>query len=148
MCLHQHQHRSLQILRELSECTLQGSKQLRRKDCFYKSHTGLDLPSSSSNNCRVYNMRCQACSSENAYCIDSREVSTNARRRRYKCTDCGHRFSTIEVIIDGNSIDAVKDLPSLIESTKKLQDYIAIAQTVKNLGDLIRCIEKKEQVKK
>lgn len=93
-------------------------------------------------------MKCQACLSENAYCIDSREVSTNARRRRYKCTDCGHRFSTIEVIIDGNSIEAVKDLPSLIESTKKLQDYTAIAQTVKNLGDLIRCIEKKEQVKK
>ena len=93
-------------------------------------------------------MKCQACLSENAYCIDSREVSTNARRRRYKCTDCGHRFSTIEVIIDGNSIDAVKDLPSLIESTKKLQDYIAIAQTVKSLGDLIRCIEKKEQERK
>ena len=93
-------------------------------------------------------MRCQACLSENAYCIDSREVSANARRRRYKCTDCEHRFSTIEVIIDGNSIDAVKDLPSLIENTKKLQDYIAIAQTVKNLGDLIRCIEKKEQEKR
>ena len=47
-------------------------------------------------------MKCQACLSENAYCIDSREVSTNARRRRYKCTDCGHRFSTIEVMIDGH----------------------------------------------
>ena len=93
-------------------------------------------------------MKCQACLSKNAYCIDSREVSTNARRRRYKCTDCGNRFSTIEVMIDGNSIDAVKDLPSLIENTKTLEDYRAIAQTIKNLGDLIRCIEKKQKEKR
>lgn len=51
-------------------------------------------------------------------------------------------------MIDGNSIDAVKDLPSLIENTKTLEDYRAIAQTVKNLGDLIRCIEKKQKEKR
>ena len=65
-------------------------------------------------------MRCQACSSENVYCIDSREVSDNARRRRYKCTDCEHRFSTIEVVVDCNSVEAIRELQVLITATKRL----------------------------
>ena len=67
-------------------------------------------------------MKCQACLSENVYCIDSREADTNARRRRYRCLDCEHRFSTIEVPIEGNSIKAVKDMQKLIEVAKYFQD--------------------------
>ena len=66
------------------------------------------------------NMKCQACLSENVYCIDPREVSDNTRRRRYKCTDCEHRFSTIEVVVDCNSVEAIRELQILITATKRL----------------------------
>ena len=66
-------------------------------------------------------MKCQACMSENVYCIDSREISANARRRRYKCTDCEHRFSTIEVVVDSNSVEAIRELQVLITATKRLR---------------------------
>ena len=65
-------------------------------------------------------MKCQACLSENVYCIDSREVSDNARRRRYRCTDCEHRFSTIEVVVDSGSVEAIRDLQILMTATKRL----------------------------
>lgn len=67
-------------------------------------------------------MKCQKCLSENVYCIDSREVDTNARRRRYKCIECEHRFSTMEVPIVGNSAKAIEDMQKLVEVAKHFRD--------------------------
>lgn len=40
-------------------------------------------------------MVCDKCKSENVLVIDTRDHKT-FRRRRYKCNDCGGRFSTLE----------------------------------------------------
>ena len=40
-------------------------------------------------------MVCEKCKSANVLVIDTREHK-NVRRRRYKCSDCGGRFSTLE----------------------------------------------------
>lgn len=43
-------------------------------------------------------MICPSCKGENVYVIDSRNKHKNRRDRRYKCTDCGYRFNTMEVL--------------------------------------------------
>lgn len=46
-------------------------------------------------------MICPACGSQNIYVTDSRQVSNGKRiRRRRKCADCDHRFSSIEFLVD------------------------------------------------
>ena len=42
-------------------------------------------------------MRCPVCPSEDTAVVDSRPITNNTMiRRRRKCLDCGHRFSTHE----------------------------------------------------
>lgn len=41
-------------------------------------------------------MRCPKCGSCNMYIVDSRSDDTTVRRRR-ECSDCGHRYSTLEI---------------------------------------------------
>ena len=41
-------------------------------------------------------MKCQMCGSQQTRCLDSRQRGTK-RRRRYECSDCGGRFTTVEV---------------------------------------------------
>ena len=41
-------------------------------------------------------MRCPGCSGGNVYVTDTREAK-EWRRRRYKCSDCGARFTTREL---------------------------------------------------
>lgn len=52
-------------------------------------------------------MICPSCSSNNVYCIDSRDSEGNKRRRRLKCMDCEHRFTTIEIIVDTDILKAL-----------------------------------------
>ena len=40
-------------------------------------------------------MMCPSCKSEQTYCINSREKNA-VRRRRYQCSCCLKRFSTVE----------------------------------------------------
>lgn len=49
-------------------------------------------------------MICPACGSSNLYCIDSREMRGNKRRRRHKCLDCDCRFTTVEIIVDTETL--------------------------------------------
>ena len=67
-------------------------------------------------------MQCINCKSTNTSVIDTREVRA-ARRRRYKCRDCGERFSTLEsyeadaLFFDGSwlSIDHLKMVAKQLE---------------------------------
>lgn len=49
-------------------------------------------------------MKCEMCMSKNIKCIDSRPPSNDVlryvKRRRYKCLDCGERFTTYEIMAD------------------------------------------------
>lgn len=47
-------------------------------------------------------MRCPKCGSENLSCMESRESKSHPgrRRRRHHCTNCGERFSTIEITME------------------------------------------------
>lgn len=43
-------------------------------------------------------MTCPKCCTENTACIDSRQQGF-VRRRRYKCLECGERFTTQERVV-------------------------------------------------
>ena len=43
-------------------------------------------------------MKCPYCNSEQSYCIDSRPVQ-NERRRKYRCGICGNTFKTTERVV-------------------------------------------------
>lgn len=43
-------------------------------------------------------MTCPKCYTENTSCIDSRQQGF-VRRRRYKCLECGERFTTQERVV-------------------------------------------------
>lgn len=43
-------------------------------------------------------MTCPKCHTENTACIDSRQQGF-VRRRRYKCLECGERFTTQERVV-------------------------------------------------
>lgn len=43
-------------------------------------------------------MRCPYCKSEQTYCIDSRQIMSE-RRRKYKCQTCGGKFKTTERVV-------------------------------------------------
>lgn len=67
-------------------------------------------------------MQCINCKSTNTTVINSREAGA-ARRRRYKCLDCGERFNTLEgyeteaLFRDGSwlSIDHLKMVAKQLE---------------------------------
>lgn len=42
-------------------------------------------------------MKCWNCGKDNTTVIDSRPLKIGYRRRRYKCLECGTRFTTLEV---------------------------------------------------
>ena len=42
---------------------------------------------------------CPECGNYNAYVVDSRE-EVGYRRRRYKCADCDHRWTTAEIPLE------------------------------------------------
>lgn len=44
-------------------------------------------------------MKCPECSSKNISTIDSRPVKGNGIRRRKKCENCGHRWTTHEISV-------------------------------------------------
>lgn len=56
-------------------------------------------------------MYCPYCNGYNISVVDSKSVSKtkNYRRRRYKCADCGKKFSTLElpVIFQGLKVVSV-----------------------------------------
>ena len=47
---------------------------------------------------------CPACSSTRIKTTDSRPLADGrARRRRYRCLDCDHRTTTLEVVVEANN---------------------------------------------
>jgi transcriptional regulator NrdR family protein len=74
-------------------------------------------------------MICPACSSTNLYCIDSREMRGNKRRRRHKCLDCDCRFTTVEIIVDtetlkDKALDDIKETIRLANMAKIFADKV------------------------
>jgi transcriptional regulator NrdR family protein len=47
-------------------------------------------------------MICPNCKSDQTAVIDSRQFKAY-RRRRYKCLECGERFTTKEVVVEVNN---------------------------------------------
>lgn len=43
-------------------------------------------------------MKCPYCESEQTYCVDSRQVQAE-RRRKYQCASCGEKFKTTERVV-------------------------------------------------
>ena len=52
-------------------------------------------------------MKCLHCGSDNTTVIDSRPLKIGYRRRRYKCLDCGTRFTTMEVYAEDLARESV-----------------------------------------
>ena len=53
-------------------------------------------------------MRCPHCESYQVNIIDSRDIKDGRRRRRYKCYDCGKRFTTYEYSTEMVDVDAIR----------------------------------------
>ena len=95
-------------------------------------------------------MRCPKCSSKNSKVLETRAGKASAIRRRRKCLDCGHRFSTMEEILreglvvikrDGRreSFERSKTSKSLLSAISKRQ--IEVEQVDALLSDVLRRIE-------
>lgn len=74
-------------------------------------------------------MICPACGSRNLYCIDSREMRGNKRRRRHQCLSCDYRVSTIEIIVDTETLkdpalDNIRETIKLANMAKKFADDV------------------------
>lgn len=74
-------------------------------------------------------MICPTCNSNNLYCIDSRDVRGNKRRRRHECLDCEHRFTTIEIIVDTDTLkdkalDNIKETIRLANLARKFANEV------------------------
>jgi transcriptional repressor NrdR len=53
---------------------------------------------------------CTSCGSRREKVTDSRLASDGqARRRRYRCLDCDHRFTTIEVVVEAPNERVTKE---------------------------------------
>lgn len=70
-------------------------------------------------------MYCPKCKSENIGIIDSRSnfvrpLFENYRRRRYKCNNCGNRFSSIEFPVDIRNVKIIETGDVVIMVFKKL----------------------------
>ena len=61
-------------------------------------------------------MNCIKCNGSTSV-VDSRPQETSAIKRRRKCSDCGHRFSTIEQVLTKDII--VKETVKAVVRTKK-----------------------------
>lgn len=75
---------------------------------------------------------CRKCGSENLYVMDSRKDGGRIRRRK-KCSDCGHRFTTYEI----NASEFFK-----IERSLQL---ISELQSVGSIFDEIKALSEKDE---
>lgn len=75
-------------------------------------------------------MYCTACSSRNVMIIDSRDREGNERRRRYKCNNCGNRFTSIERIVEK---DVLKSMGSY-----SLAETVRLANLAKKFADQVK----------
>lgn len=53
-------------------------------------------------------MRCPNCNSAQTQVLDSRMTTGSRRRRRYRCYDCGKRFTTYEFSEEALDEDAIR----------------------------------------
>ena len=72
---------------------------------------------------------CPKCSSDNNRCVDSRPHRLGRRRRR-RCAACGHRWSTLEMPLDGvpnldRTDTALEMLTRLIQDASNARDVLA-----------------------
>lgn len=74
-------------------------------------------------------MICPDCGSRDLYCVDSREMRGNKRRRRHRCLNCDYRFSTIEIIVDTETLkdpalDNIRETIELANMAKEFASYV------------------------
>lgn len=70
---------------------------------------------------------CPTCQGEKAKVIDCRNTSDGGRRKRMRCP-CGYRFTTAEIVVDGEIYFRQKEtatmaLKRLIRDTAELKNY-------------------------
>ncbi len=79
-------------------------------------------------------MRCDKCGLENCGCVDSREWKLkDTRRRRYKCFNCGYRWTTIELKVKDKYLKGIIEDDGYIEA--------AITKTMEISEELKRILE-------
>lgn len=72
------------------------------------------------------------CQHENRACIDSRAEGLG-RRRRYMCSDCGKRYSTVEIVVEMD-----KSVPRLEQALVSILSSFGFeADSVKNMAGYI-----------
>ncbi len=72
-------------------------------------------------------MRCPSCASDNIKVLDTRESPTKDIRRRRKCLNCGHRFTTYEKIEKPNIYVIKKDKTKQEYSREKIKNGLKLA---------------------
>lgn len=75
-------------------------------------------------------MNCTSCGCGNIFIIDSRDRVANERRRRYKCNNCGGRFTTIERIVER---DVLRSMGS-----DSLAETVRLANLAKRFADQVK----------
>jgi transcriptional regulator NrdR family protein len=75
-------------------------------------------------------MYCTKCGGSQVYVIDSRDRDSNERRRRYECTECKNRFTTIERVVEK---DILKSLGS-----DSLAETIRLAHLAKKFAKEVK----------
>lgn len=71
-------------------------------------------------------MDCPKCGSGNGYVMDSRRAGGTVKRRR-RCLDCGHRYSTMEV-----DAEKLRELERTVAVLRLLQEKIEELREVWN----------------
>ena len=64
-------------------------------------------------------MQCPQCTSTDTYVINSRKSGEHRRRRR-KCSECKHKFSTMEILVKTKRDN--NDIAHKLQTINKLMD--------------------------
>jgi transcriptional regulator NrdR family protein len=75
-------------------------------------------------------MNCPDCESDNCFAIDSRIRRDGIRRRRYKCLDCGYRYTTVEIYAG--------DHDKLTEAFQREKTVRKVAEKIAALTELLK----------
>lgn len=91
-------------------------------------------------------MICPKCHNDGGSIIDSRpgsSLSDYSRRRRYKCSLCGERWSTIEVRVEDINLVNSYGNETLQKVLRQLEDIkeLLISEEIKDGREEIQCTE-------
>lgn len=89
-------------------------------------------------------IQCSACGSQQSSVVDSRPRDDACTRRRRKCDDCGHRWSTVEVSLEDYqaSLDS-ESLEAMRTAYRALKAAFHRLNTVTEVADEERARERK-----